>query len=65
MTRIQCGGLEGMRRVLDAQAPAPDVHRLVCLARERHGELDELPFAEIIQGVAAWKGRGRSGKVEP
>jgi hypothetical protein len=55
--RIQCGGLAGLRQVLDPGAPAPDVHRLICLARERHGELDALPFSEIVQGVAAWQRR--------
>lgn len=57
--RIQCGGLNGLRDLLDPDAPSPDVHRLVCLARERHGELEDLPFAEVIQGVAAWTGRRR------
>jgi hypothetical protein len=63
--RIHCGGLDGMRRVLDPQAPAPDVHRLVCLARERHGDLDAMPFSEIVRGVAAWKGRSRLHGEEP
>ena len=30
-----------------------------CMARERHGELDALPFSEIVKGVAAWQGRRR------
>jgi hypothetical protein len=55
--RIQCGGLDGLKQVLDARAPAPDVHRLVCMARDRPGGLEALPFSEIIKGVAAWRGR--------
>jgi len=62
--RIECGGLDGLRQVLDPQAPAPDVHRLVCVARERYGELDALPFSEIVKGVAAWQGRRRR-RAEP
>jgi hypothetical protein len=66
MMRIQCGGLDGMRQTLDPGAPAPDVHRLICLARERHGELDQLPFAEVVKGIAAWRGhRHRPRKTEP
>lgn len=57
--KIQCGGLEGLKRAIDAEAHAPDVHRLVRAATERHGSLDELPFSAIIQGVAAWQGRKR------
>jgi hypothetical protein len=57
--KIQCGGLQGLQRVLDPEAPAPDVHKLVRLGRERHGELEDLPFSEIVKGVAAWQGRRR------
>jgi hypothetical protein len=55
--RLQCGGLQGFQSVLDPAAPAPDVHRLVRLAIERHGELAALPFSQIVRGVAAWRGR--------
>jgi len=66
MMRIQCGGLNGLLQVLDPDAPAPDVHRLICAARERHGDLESLPFSEIVKGVAAWQGRHhRTGKVQP
>ncbi len=61
--KIQCGGLNGLRDLLDPDALAPSVHRLVRLAQERHGSLGELPFNEIVKGVAAWKGRrGRRGE---
>lgn len=63
--KIQCGGLEGMRRVLDPAALAPNVRRLVRLARERCGNIGDLPFSEIVQGVAAWKGRRRHGRGTP
>ena len=57
--KIQCGGLDGLKALLDADAVAPDVRRLVRLALERYGELGELPFSRIVQGVAAWKARRR------
>ena len=60
-TQLQCGGLEGLRAALDAGAPAPDVRRLLRQARERYGELDQLPFAEVVKGVAAWPSGRRPG----
>jgi hypothetical protein len=57
--KIQCGGLDGLKALLDPDASAPDVRRLVSLAAERYGEPAALPFSEIVQGVAAWKARRR------
>lgn len=53
--KIQCGGLNGLRSLLDPQAHAPNVVHLVRLAQEKQGGLAQLPFAEIIKSVAAWK----------
>lgn len=55
LLKVQCGGLNGLKAVVDPGAVAPDVHRLVRLARDQYGDLAELPFSEIVQGVAAWK----------
>jgi hypothetical protein len=57
--KIQCGGLDGLKALLDADVVTPDVRRLVGLAKERYGDLEELPFSEIVQGMAAWKPRRR------
>jgi hypothetical protein len=57
--KIQCGGLQGLQRVLDPEAPAPDVHHLVRMARQAYGELAALPFSEIVKGVAAFQLRKR------
>ena len=57
--KIQSGGLDGLRVLLDPAASTPDVGRLVRLAAERYGDPGELPFSEIVQGVAAWKARRR------
>jgi hypothetical protein len=59
--KIQCGGLAGMRQVFDPEALAPNVRRLVRLAHERIGDIEALPFSEIVKGVAAWKSRRRHG----
>lgn len=57
--KIQCGGLDGLKALLDPDATAPDAARLVRLAAERYGDVAELPFSEIVQGMAAWKTRRR------
>jgi hypothetical protein len=63
--KIQCGGLGGLRDVLDPAAPAPDVRRLVRKAQAAYGTLAALPFSQIIQGVAHWQGRKRHAPKDP
>lgn len=58
--KIQCGGLNGLRELIDAAAPAPSVHQLVRRATDRFGALSALPWPEVVRGVAAWKGRRRA-----
>ena len=57
--KIQCGGLDGLKAALDPQAVAPDVRHLLQLAQQQYADLAELPFSEIVQGIAAWKPRRR------
>ncbi len=57
--KIQCGGLDGLKAVLDPEAPAPNVHALLRQAQDRYGDLAALPFSEIVKGVSAWKARRR------
>lgn len=63
--RIQCGGLAGLKDVIEPEATAIDVHRLVAAAQAREGGLDGLPFSRIVQGVAAWRGRRRRPQEQP
>jgi hypothetical protein len=51
--RLHVGGLTGLRDLIDAAAPAPNVHRLLRDAISRYGELSQLPFAKIIQRIAS------------
>ena len=53
--RLQCGGLSGLQQAL--AAPVPDVHAMVGLAHARHGSLTDLPWAAIVQAIAAWRPR--------
>lgn len=59
LMKLQCGGLDGLKALLDAAALVPNVRRLVRLAEAREGGLEQLPFSEIMQGIAAWKSRRR------
>lgn len=58
--KIQCGGLVGLKDLVDPDAHAPDVLKLVRLAQAEFGALDQLPFSRIVQGVAHWQIRRRS-----
>ena len=55
--KLQCGGIEGLRRAVGAHAA--DVHRQVAAAHARFGSLTSLPWAEVVAAVAAWQGRRR------
>ena len=59
MMKVQCGGLTGLKDLLDAEATAPDVLKLVRLAQAEYDGFDELPFSRIVQGVAHWQIRKR------
>ncbi|MCU0971541.1 MAG: hypothetical protein MUF57_07090 [Gammaproteobacteria bacterium] len=62
--KIQVGGLRGIRAAIDAKvppvSPITDVDSLLNTARERFGALDRLPFSEIMQHVAAYRGKTRA-----
>lgn len=57
--KVQCGGLVGLRDLLDPEAPAPDVLKLIRLAQAEYENFDALPFSRIVQGVAHWQIRKR------
>ena len=55
--QLQCGGLAGLQRALEA--PQADVHRMVGLAHERHGSLLDLPWQAMVEAIVAWQPRRR------
>ena len=60
--KLQCGGLQGVERALagaGASATAADVHALVRAASAAFRGLQNLPYAEIVQAVAAHQIRRR------
>ena len=65
--KVQVGGLRGVAMVVDPELKEPpqmieDIDALVSQAIERFGSLERLPFSEIMQQIAAYKGRQRRRK---
>jgi hypothetical protein len=56
--RLQCGGMQGLALAMNA-GDKDDIHALVAAARDRYGNLGELPWPGIVASVVAWRGRGR------
>jgi len=57
--KIQCGGLVGLKDILDSEAHAPDVLKLVRLSQTQFGTLENLPFSLVVRGIAGWQVRKR------
>lgn len=51
--QLQCGGLRGLQVAL--AAPVPDVHLMVRKAQADDASLLELPWAEMVRAIAAWR----------
>lgn len=62
--KIQVGGLRGIRTAVESGtpegSPIADVHGLLNQAREAFGGLERLPFSQIMQHVAAYRGKTRA-----
>ena len=58
--KVQCGGLAGLQRSLTSKEAIGDIHALVQAARRAHADLASLPYAKIVQSVAAWQTRRRA-----
>jgi len=62
--RVQAGGVLGLARQIDEQKLAKppvvdDINRLLDQAQKKYGQLDALPYSEIIQSVVQFQGRRR------
>jgi hypothetical protein len=59
--RVQAGGLQGLRSHFEAGSTGQivDVHALVRRAEEKFSGFGRLPFDEIVQSVARFRGRKR------
>jgi hypothetical protein len=61
--KVQCGGILGLQRVLDAAHPAAatvtDIYDLLEQATSRFGGVDAFPYEDIVRTIAHYKSRGR------
>lgn len=62
--KVQAGGLLGLQRVLQQEfstaIQVDDIDSLVNLAKATYDELEQLPYSEIVQTIAAYQGRRRN-----
>jgi hypothetical protein len=58
--QLQCGGLKGLQSVSASPLPVPDVHALVQQALDNDKSFLDLPWQDIVSGMAAWQLRKRS-----
>ncbi len=61
--KILFGGLTGLQEILGEPggATAGDVHKMVSMAKERYGTLEDLPYSELVKYIAAFRQGRRSG----
>ena len=63
--KVQCGGLLGLQGVLHPERSGEmlvaDIRDLVLEAQERFGGLPDLPYSEIVRGIAGFQLRRRPG----
>lgn len=60
--RVQTGGLLGLQRVLTPDTTPDtieDIDALISAVLLRHGDLESLPYPEIMQAVVRFEGRPR------
>jgi len=61
--KVQCGGLLGLQAALrpehGGETRVEDVRGLVLEAQERYGGLQDLPYSEIVRGIAGFEFRRR------
>ncbi|MBI1173906.1 MAG: hypothetical protein GC139_01420 [Sideroxydans sp.] len=53
--KIQCGGLHGLQLAVDESDEVADVAALVAAALHQFGSLEQLPYSQVIQSVAAFQ----------
>ncbi len=64
--RIQVGGMRGLYHILNPQQdmpqPVPDIYKLVLRIKQHFSDLQQLPFNQIVQYIAAYKIKKRSSR---
>ena len=57
--KAQCGGLKGLQQALTGTEEVADARKLVLDALAQYGDLESLPYTEIVQTVAHFNIRRR------
>jgi hypothetical protein len=60
--KVLCGGLLGLQRLIDETQVPSDVCQLVSAALRSYGDLDSLPYSELMPSVAAFELRRRGSR---
>ncbi len=50
--RVQCGGLKGLRYIMEGDVEVADVDGMVTQARQTYGEWDDFPHTDIVHWAA-------------
>lgn len=62
-TKVRYGGLLGLQALLDPalgdQGQVDDIDRVQCSALARYGQLDAIPYGEIVKSVVQFENRRR------
>lgn len=61
--KVQCGGLLGLQRTIQEgeQSGVANIYALIEQALTLYGDLESLPFGEIVKSVTHYQGRRRRG----
>ena len=61
--KVQCGGMIGLQQaLLDSEQPAEvveDIHDLLEEAVDDYGDVESLPYGEVVRGITGFKPRGK------
>jgi len=57
--KIQCGGAIGLKSLENVQAGELDINTLLDRACELYGDIESLPYEELVRSVVHFEGRKR------
>ena len=57
--KLLCGGLNGVKEQLEPKQQSDNVYQLLKTVQQQFGDLDLLPYAEVVKSIAHYQGRQR------
>ncbi len=58
--KLKCGGLQGLQQLACNEASTNDAHTLLTTAIECFGNVEELPYPELVKAISSYKLRSNS-----